>query len=228
MAEISKDHHEHEGAVSSAFNRAEQFIEDNQKVLTIIFGAVLVIVAGYFGFKKLYLQPKEKEAQSQLFVAENYFEKDSFNLALNGSGNYPGFLQIIEEYGITKSANLAHYYAGICYLRTGKFNEAIEQLKKFKSNDQLIAPIAVGAQGDAYAELNNIDEAILCYKKAATKSKNEFTSPIYLMKAALLLETKKEFKASLKLYEEIKESYPKSQEGRQIEKYITRAELQIK
>jgi tetratricopeptide (TPR) repeat protein len=163
-----------------------------------------------------------------MFVAENYFEKDSFNIALNGSGNYPGFLQIIDDYSFTKSANLAHYYAGICYLRTGKFYEAVEQLEKFKSNDQLIAPIALGAQGDAYSELNQTDKAIDSYKKAAKKSENDFTSPLYLMKAAQLLESKKDFKAALEIYNTIKEKYSKTYDGRQIDKFITRAELQVK
>ena len=94
--------------LESALTRTEQFIEDNQKMISYIVGGIIVVVAAYLGFNKFYLQPKEKEALSQMFMAENYFERDSFNLAINGDGNYLGFLDIIEDYGITKSANLAN------------------------------------------------------------------------------------------------------------------------
>lgn len=123
-----------------------------------------------------------------MWMAEQYFAKDSFNLALNGDGNYLGFLDIIEEYSITKSANLANYYTGISYLHLGQYENAIEYLKQFESNDKMIAPIAYGAIGDAYVELENTDEALVFYKKAVTSSENDFTAPIYLMKIGLVQE----------------------------------------
>ena len=82
-------------------------------------------------------QPKEVDAQSQIFRAEQYFEKDSFKLAFEGDGDALGFNDIIDEYGVTETANLAHYYAGICYLRLGEYENAIDDLKSFDSNDRL-------------------------------------------------------------------------------------------
>src|ERR1035437_6190261 len=84
--------------IESALTRTEQYIEENQKSLMIIAGAIIAVVAIYFAFNRFYLKPKEEKAQTQMFVAEQYFEKDSFRLALNGDGNYPGFLGIIDEY----------------------------------------------------------------------------------------------------------------------------------
>lgn len=111
--------------LESALTRTERFIESNGKVISIVVGAIVVVVAGVLAFNKFYIQPKEDEALSQMFMAENYFEKDSFNLAINGDGNYLGFLDIIDDYGITKSANRAKYYAGISYLHLGQFEEAL-------------------------------------------------------------------------------------------------------
>ena len=93
--------------LESALTKTEQFVEDNSKMISYVVGGLILIVAAYLGFNKFYLQPKEDEAISQMFMAENYFEKDSFNLAINGDGNYLGFLDIIDDYGITKSANRA-------------------------------------------------------------------------------------------------------------------------
>ena len=212
--------------VENALTRSEQFIEDNQKILTIIVTVAVVIVAGYLSFTKLYILPKENTAQEQMFMAENYFEKDSFNLAINGDGNYLGFLDIIDEYGITKSANLAKYYTGISYLHLGQYEEAIDYLNAFETEDLLLAPITVGAKGDAYAELGENDNALAAYKKAYA-FENELTTSIYLMKAGKLLETDGKLTEALQLYERVKNEYSESTEGASIDKYIARVETKM-
>jgi tetratricopeptide (TPR) repeat protein len=211
--------------IESALSRTEQYIEENQKSLMIIAGAIIVAVAIYFAFNRFYLKPQEEKAQTQMFVAEKYFEKDSFKLALNGDGNYPGFLGIIDEYSLTNSATLSHYYAGICLKNMGKYADAIEHLKKFDSNDKILSNVALGSIGDCYAELNENDKAIKYYKKAADNVVNEFTTPLYLMRAALLLEEKGDFKKSLELLEKIEKEFNKTAEGQQAEKYIERVKI---
>lgn len=214
--------------LESALTKTEHFIEENQKIITYVIGGIILIVAAYLSFNRFYLQKKEKEAQSQMFMAENYFEKDSFNLALNGDGNYLGFLDIIDNYGITKSANRAKYYAGISYLNLGKYEDALDYLKKFKSNDLLLKPIAEGAKGDAYLELGNNKSALNHYEKAYKTKENELTTPIYMMKAANLLETTDELEKALKLYKTIKEKYPTTSEGNNVDKYIARVNSKLK
>ena len=157
--------------LESALTKTEQFIEDNQKIISYVVAGLILVVAVFLGFKKFYVQPQEKEANSQMFMAENYFEKDSFNLAINGDGNYLGFLDIIDDYGITKAANRAKYYAGISYLHLGQYEEALDYLNDFKSDDLLLAPVAEGAKGDAYLELGDSDKALKQYKKAYSEVK---------------------------------------------------------
>jgi tetratricopeptide (TPR) repeat protein len=162
-----------------------------------------------------------------MFVAEQYFERDSFNLALYGDGNYFGFLDIIDEYRITKAANLAHYYSGISFLRLGEFETAIEYLKKFESNDHMLAPLTQGAIGDACLELNDTSEALRYYEKAYSMNENEFLNPIYLLKAGQVYESLGNYERALERYQMIKSNFPESQEGRDIEKYITRVQVNI-
>lgn len=213
--------------LESALTRTEQFIEDNQKIISYVVGGIILVVAAYLGFNKFYLQPKEKDAQSQMFMAENYFEKDSFNLALNGDGNYLGFLDIIDNYGITKSSNLAKYYSGICYLHLGQYEDAIDYLSDFSTDDIILKPIAEGAIGDAYMELGDQDKALSQYKKSISSNANKFTTPIYMLKAAKLLESNEELGDALKLYKQIKSDYPESTEARNIDKYIARVEVKM-
>jgi tetratricopeptide (TPR) repeat protein len=215
-------------AVEEAFSKTEQFIEKNQKIILIVVGAIVLVVLGYFGFKKLYVAPREKEAQSQMFMAEKYFEMDSLTKALKGDGNYLGFLDIMDQYKFTKSANLSHYYAGICYLKKGEFQNAINQLSDFSSDEELVAPFAIGAMGDAYMELNNTDKAIDYYLKAADKRKNDLSSPVFLMKAAMACELAGKNDLALKNYLRIKTEFPRSNEGREIDKYISRLSGSVK
>jgi tetratricopeptide (TPR) repeat protein len=212
-------------SIESALTKTERYIEENRKSLSIIFGGILAIVLIYVAFTKLYLGPREDKAINQMYIAEQYFEKDSFRLALNGNGIYPGFLEIIDDYGFTKAANLAKCYAGICYLHLGDYNNAITYLEKFDSNDKMISNIALGGIADAYAELGKTDDAIKYYLRAADNVKNDLTSPVYLMRAAILMEEKSDFKKAVDTYTRIEKEYSKSSEARQIEKYITRAEL---
>ena len=154
-------------AVEEALSKTEKFIESNQKILTIVIGAIVVVVLIFFGFKRFYMAPREQEAKEQMYMAESYFEMDSLQLALNGDGMYPGFLDIIDDYGMTKGANLSKYYAGVCYLRLGNFDEAIDYLQSFKGKDHILGPMAKGAIGDAYMELNQTAKAAEYYLAAA-------------------------------------------------------------
>ena len=220
-----KKHETHDSGIENveyALSKTEQFIEDNQKVILIILAVVFVIVAAFLGYNKFYLQPIEKEAQSQMFVAEKYFQADSFKLALYGDGNYLGFIDIIEEYGVTKSANLAQYYAGISFLRNGEYDNAIEYLSDFSSDDKMIGAIAKGAIGDAYVELGELDKAASYYSKAVAHNKNEFTCPIYLLKEGEIYEDLGENDKALEIYKTIKKEYPLSAEGRNVDMYIAR------
>lgn len=90
--------------MQETIGKAERYIEENKKSLSIIIGAVVVLVGGYFAWTKLYLAPLEEEAQGQMFMAERYFEKDSLDKAINGDGQFYGFKDIIENYGLTSSA----------------------------------------------------------------------------------------------------------------------------
>ena len=213
--------------VEQTLTRTEQFLEENYKTLLIGLGVIVVLVGlGWLG--KIYLNKRNDEAQSQMYQAERYLEMDSLKLALNGDGNYLGFLDIAKDYSLTKSGNLALYSAGMCYLHLGQYQEAIDFLNKYSKKDKVLGSLAVGATGDAYVELGDLDKGVSKYIEAADFGKNSFNTPLFLMKAGEIYELNGKYSEALKIYERIENEYPGSTEGTTIEKYIARVKLLIK
>lgn len=213
-------------AVEEALSRSEQFIERHQNGIMWAVAIIVLIIAGYIGYTRFFLAPREREARAEMFMAETYFEQDSLQLALDGDAQYPGFLDIISSYRFTKSANLAHYYTGISYLKLGNYEDAINHLKKFRGRDQIIGAMAFGAIGDAYLELQDQSSAARYYRKAYRYKPNDLTTPLFLFKAGLLFEEMGKPAEALSLYERISEEYQNSAEGRNIERYIGRTSVQ--
>ena len=209
-------------AVEEALGKTEQFIERNQKILMYVIMGIILLVLAYFGYNRFYIAPMEKNAQDQIFVAQKYFEVDSLSRALYGDGNSLGFLDIIDDYGKTKSGNLARYYAGICYMKMGNFEEAIDYLEAHDPVDKIIGPMAIGAIGDAYMELNEPDRAVGYYLDAANEESNDFTTPMFLYKAGMTYELLGAYNDAYEAYNRIFMEYYRSNEGRTIERNIAR------
>jgi tetratricopeptide (TPR) repeat protein len=228
MAKTKKDENPTTiSSVEETLTRTEHYLEENYKTLLIGLG-VIVLLVGLFWLSKLYLNKRNEEAQSQMFQAEKYLELDSLKLALNGDGNYLGFLEIAKSYKLTNTGNLAKYSAGICYLHLGNYQEAISYLNKYSKKDKVIGSLAIGATGDAYVELGDLEKGVSKYIEAADYAKNSFNTPLFLMKAGEIYELTGKFAEALKLYERIELQYPESTEGTTIEKYIARVKLLIK
>lgn len=211
-------------AVEEALSKSEKFIENNQKIIIIVLSAIVVIVLGFLGYNKFITEPREIKADNEIFSAQGYFEQDSLDKALNGDGQNAGFIDIINDYGSTKSGNLAKYYAGVCFLKKGEFQKAVDYLEDFSTEDPLVGPMAIGALGDAYLELGKNENAVSQYMKAANENENELTAPVFLMKAGMTYELLGTYDKALEVYKTIKTKFPRSFEGRDIDKYIARAE----
>jgi tetratricopeptide (TPR) repeat protein len=210
--------------VEQTLSKTEQYLEENYKVLLTGLGVIVFIVASIW-LGKILLSKRNDEAQSQIFQAERYFEMDSLRLALYGDGNYLGFSDVAKSYRFTKTGNLANYGAGICYLHLGEFESAIEYLNKYKKKDKVIGSLAIGAIGDAYVELGNLEKGAAQYIKAADFARNSFNTPIFLMKAGEIYELTGKYSDALKVYERIENEYPSSNEGSSIEKNIARVKF---
>ncbi|MGV9004340.1 tetratricopeptide repeat protein [Flavobacterium sp.] len=214
-------------------SRTEDFVQKNQKYILGLLGVIALLTIGYLLFQRFVAEPKQDDAADQLFVAQQNFQKavdgdakaDSlFNLVLKGSEGKFGVLKIAEEYSGTDAGNLANYYAGISYLNTGKYDEAIKSLENFSSKDEVLSTLAIGAIGDAYSQKNQPKEALSFYVKAAEAKKNDLTTPRFLLKAgktALALGNKAD---ALKYFTDIKDNYESTPEGQSVDGFIGMAQ----
>jgi tetratricopeptide (TPR) repeat protein len=213
--------------VQEVYSKTETFIDNNKGIITSVIGGLVVLIAGYFAYNSFYLAPLEDEAREEMFMAEKYFKLDSFNLAIDGRADFAGFIEIADKYGSTKAGDLANYYLGMSFLNLGEFKSAIDALNQFDGDDEMLATLAIGAKGDALLELENTEKAIEQYEKAASRNANEFTTPVFLMKAARAQEMVGDYKGAAENFKKIKEEYKTSPEGSDIEKFIARAEAKL-
>lgn len=211
--------------VEEQLEQQPSFIEKKAKVITIFLIAVVLGVAGFVLWNNYYKKPLEDKASTAIAKGQDFFGAEQYEKALNGDSiNYQGFVKLANEYSGTKAGNLANLYAGLCYAKLDKWAEAAQYLEKFDTqDDQMISPAAIGALGNAYAHLEQLDKAVETLKKAASMADNNSLSPTYLIQAGEILESQGKKDEALKLYEEVKAKYYNSMQYQTIDKYIERA-----
>jgi predicted negative regulator of RcsB-dependent stress response len=211
-------------AEEQTLNQSEAFFLKYKKAIVAAVIAIVVIIAGVVLYQTYVAGPNEQKASTILAKGQQYFQAGDFQKALNGdSAQYKGFLSVANEYGSTKAGNLANLYAGLCYAQMDKWQEAANYLEKFNgADDELISPAAIGALGNAYAHLNQLDKAVSNLKKAAEKADNNALSPTFLIQAGEILESQGKKDEALKLYQQVKEKYFNSMQYQTIDAYIER------
>lgn len=213
--------------VEVALAQTGNYFEKHKSLVIGLVIAIVVVVVGYFGYKYLYLAPKEKTAAGEMFYAQRYFEMDSLSVALNGDGQHAGMLEIADSYGCTKSGKLANYYAGLAYLHQGNFEDAVHYIKKFRTKDPILFILSNQALGDAYLELDQAEKAIDAYAKAASRYANELLTPGVLMRQAMVQETLQQYEKALQTYQQIRREFPMSREAADIDRYIARMNAKL-
>ncbi len=204
-------------------SKSEALIIKHKNTIIAAIAAIVILILGCTLYSTYVAEPREKEAAEAMFAAESMFAAQQFETALEGDGINLGFKGVAEEYSGTAAGNLANAYAGFALAQLGRYDEAIDYLKSFDGNDQMVAPAAYGALGNCYAQTGDADAAIDYFIKAADAAQNNTISPFYLLQAGSIYEQQGKPAKALKLYEEIKNDYPTSSiTVTEIDKYINR------
>ena len=211
--------------IEEALSQSEAFFLKYKNAIIGCVVAFVVIVAGVILYRTYVSEPKEQKASTAIAKAQELFGNQQYDLALNGSDSLgvAGFLRIADEYSSTKAGNLAYLYAGLCYAHTEKWQEAADCLEKYDgADDQMVSPAALGALGNVYAHLEQLDKAVSTLVKAAEKADNNSLSPTFLIQAGQILESQGKKAEALKLYKQVKEKYFDSMQYQTIDEYIER------
>ena len=212
--------------LASAQTQGENFFEKNSKMVVVAIVVIFALAAAIFGYKKVIVEPRMTKAQEMLFEAQYQFESQNadFALALNGNENTPGFAQVVEQYGNTPAGNLARMYAAACSLRLGEFDQAQSYINSFKNvkgvPGEIINAMAAGIKGDIAVEKGDNAAAAKLFEQAAKVSENDFTTPMYLRKAALAYAAMGDEAKATELMKVINEQYPASYEAREAIKLV--------
>ena len=218
-------------------SKSEQWLEKNAKIVYTVLGVFLIAMLVFLAYNKFVKEPKEVKAANYLAYSKSIFNEaekatknvDSlYTIALNGADNKYGLLEVGSKFSGTKAGNLANYMSGISYLKMNEYDKAIEFLGKFSSEDEVLEPMAKGKIGDAFADINQLEDALTYYKQAATIRSNSLSTPMYLFKAANTTLELGKFDEALKMFTQIKNDYPKSDEAKEIDMYINRAKYASK
>ncbi len=201
----------------------ENFFDKYKNIL--IFGGVgiVVVLLGFLGYNKFVSEPNNIESQIEIASALYDFEKDSTDAAVNGTNGNIGFEEAADEYKGTSGGDIANYSMGIISMEKGEFEMALDYFGNCSFEDIMIANLCIGRQGDCYVELGDYAKAVDFFEKAAAREANEFTSPMFLKKAGLAYEALENYSKAITVYTKIKDNYPQSTEGGDIQKYIERA-----
>jgi tetratricopeptide (TPR) repeat protein len=211
--------------MEEALSTSEAFIIKYKGKILGAIAAVVIIVAGFTGYKHFISEPREVKASEALFRGEQYFGNSDYDTALNGDSlGYTGFLKVADEFSGTKAGKLANAYIGICYAQKGEYEKAASYLSKFSAKDELVSPALMGTLGNCYAQLGQLDKAASTLMKAADKADSQALSPIYLIQAGQIFEKLGKNSEAVKAYTLIKEKYFNSYQSMDIDKYIERAQ----
>ncbi|MBZ9778791.1 tetratricopeptide repeat protein [Psychroflexus sp. CAK8W] len=219
-----------EGATST-----EQFLSKYQKPIFGVIIAIAVVILAFLGYQKFIQEPNEVEAANEMNQAQQFFDsaieasgaqQDSlFTRSLQGGNGKFGFEDIASNYNGTKAGQLANYYAGISHLNLGNYQEAIDYLDKFNVDDEILTPLAKGSIGDAFLQLDQPKEALDYFENAAKLKKNEFTTPKFLLKAAITAISLGDGETAQKHLNRIKDEFPNSAEAKDADVYLGQAEV---
>ena len=217
--------------IENALGKTEAWFEKNWKVLTVIVAAVLVVAAGIYAYEGLYKVPQGKKAADAMFVAQQLFAQEDYATALNGDGNNLGFAEVADSYKGTPQARLAAHYAGVCMLKEGDLDGALDYLSRYKPTrgvpNSLINAQNEGLKGDIYVQKGDYAAAVTHLRKAVDAADNILTTPLYLKKLGLALEAAGDYAGAAAAYRRVIENYPASLEAREMEKFASAAEQKL-
>lgn len=146
----------------------------------------------------------------------------------NDSVRFEMYKKIADD-GSFKANERAKLMTAIKYYNDGKYEDALKYLQDASVSSPVIQTGAYSLEGDCYANLGKLDDALDCYNKAVSASDNNpQVAPFVLVKEANIYREQKKYDKEYEAYEKIFNNYPEYVMGLNfdIRKYAERAKAQ--
>lgn len=208
--------------LNESLSGIEKKVEDNKKVIVWAVSAIIAIAAIILGYVYLIQNPNLESAKEEIAKADNSLALGQDSIALNE------YMAVADSYS-NDAAVRAGLNAGILLYKQGKYEEAINYIKKYDAEGVIVGPASQALIGDCYVNLKNYDEAIKYFNKAISLSgENEVYTPLFILKKATVLREQGKYADEAKALQTIKDEYPTFINNYRVDvdKYLERAKAQ--
>ena len=206
-------------------DRALYFVEDHRALVIGTVAAIVLTALGVIGYGA-YQEQQEAAAQEDLAQIVSVYERGAYQAALDGTGDRPGLLAIIDAHGGTKAANLARYYAADAYFQLGQYDAALRYFEAFDKGEDFLGAGAIEGQASIYENRGEFAQAAAHYEEAAAHFDNTLTSPRYLLSAGRAYEEAGDLDAARRVYEAVRDDYPDSAPAQEVPRHLARVQAQ--
>ena len=205
------------------------FTKYNKIVYGVIIG-ILIVITALLAFNRFYLTPNSEKASLMILKPiEKFMVGDSASvlIALEGDDEFDGFLSIAKRYSLTKTANTANYFAGLCYLKLNDKEEALKYLLKFKHKDEVHWYACQAVIGDIYDDLGDTKKALKYYESAVDGDNDPYFTPISLFKLGQMYEREEQWEKAIESYTRIEKDYYTEYANMGVSRFVDRAKAKL-
>lgn len=214
-----------EGTEKVELTKAESVFDQYKRYIVMAGVGIVILVLGIVIYKKFISEPHLEEAQDAYWPAFYEWQyNDTSELAFTGNENFMGMEEIASEYSGTPAGNIASYAMGTHLMYKRDFEGALVYLEDVEFDDVIMGTLVIGLMGDCYVELGELEKGAAKFEEASKREANDFTSPMFLKKAGLAYEKLGQNDKAVLVYQQIKDNYPETVEGQDIDKFIVRAQ----
>lgn len=219
---MSKQTHHTEEKLMTFYYKAVDFFEKNKKHVYTALTILILVIGG------IVLMVNKKKANNEIAGVElnkikPVYIANNFQQSVNGDslGLSKGLQFIVDEYGSTENGQLAKIMLANSYMGLRDFDKAEKYYKDYSGDNPVLKAAAEAGLATVYEARNNYVEAAKQFEKAANSDKeNPFTDQ-YLFYAAKNYYNANDMASAKKLFDKIKNDYPKSRFNQESEKYKT-------
>lgn len=210
-----------EDALVSTYVKVTTLYEQNKRNISIALTVLVVAVFAVVIYLKNRADNNEKALTALGAIFESY-DAGQFQTAVDGipEKNIQGLKAIVDNYGNSKSGDLARFYLASAYSQLGRYSEALREFEDYSPSGELLSVARLSGIGSCQEALGMFGEAASAFEKAATQFPKDISAAENLNDAARDYARAGEKEKAIDIYKRIKKNYPTTAFARDADRFI--------